>query len=367
MTESPIQSHVNHLNTHFCSLHTGKEDAFWRSYMGLETDSQASRDELDKRETLLKAWLQDPARIHEINDLQEMCSGDSNDDTSIALEGWLKTFKANSIESAEGRELARDHRTRGALARARSGITRLCGWIRWIQSLSSVRLDVDDQSEEPSGKVHGTDSIDRVVRGKRFRQPGEAGTGWVNARWGGLLIESPACREHDQAADLRGSTSWSDSPESSRKDSPVSIPRRAPWNIRFETGTSRDSVIPGFLSRTAFADGAEASRDLASHTTVRPWSSICLIEKASMKMDSCMVPRSAGSTERSVIRRESTSQPTRSPEWQEPAKGRWRPCFTKVGTRPISPMSICRLRASVRNSHPPRLHSLKSNPCSWIA
>lgn len=245
MTESPIQSHVNHLNTHFCSLHTGKEDAFWRSYMGLETDSQASRDELDKRETLLKAWLQDPARIHEINDLQEMCSGDSNDDTSIALEGWLKTFKANSIESAEGRELAAEIiELEGALAQARSGMN--LGYVDGsggFNPSSSVRLGVmlTTSPEEPlrKGAWNGLRSIESFVLENGFinlvksrNRLGRMLGGEDYYDWKVRRVEGMTKRQiFDRLDELERLTR-----ESSRKGlAGLDSSSLAPWNIRFET------------------------------------------------------------------------------------------------------------------------------------
>lgn len=125
MSKSGLKSHLNLLNRTFCTLHTAKEDAFWRSYMGLETDSQASRAHLDKCETELKAWLQDPKRIQEIHELlsPELQDGEMLDDDDVAMKGWLKTFRANSIESAEGRLLAGEIiELEGLLAQSRSGM-----------------------------------------------------------------------------------------------------------------------------------------------------------------------------------------------------------------------------------------------------
>lgn len=124
MSKLSANSHVEHLNKTFCALHTAKEDAFWSSYMGLEIDSQDSRAKLDRRDMTLKAWLQDPVRIDEINALPEQVESDAQPmNTSIALDGWLKTFKANSIESEQGRSLAAEIiELEGKLAQARAAM-----------------------------------------------------------------------------------------------------------------------------------------------------------------------------------------------------------------------------------------------------
>ena len=51
---------VDRLNQDYCRLHTAKEDAFWRSYMGLGDDSARDQEDFNRCELELQAWLQDP-------------------------------------------------------------------------------------------------------------------------------------------------------------------------------------------------------------------------------------------------------------------------------------------------------------------
>ncbi len=247
MSESSIQAHVKHLNAHFCDLHTEKEDAFWRSYMGLETDSQSSRVELDKRETLLKAWLQDPSRIEEINQLTTgESSGDAQgNDTSVALDGWLKTFKAHSIESAEGRALAAEIiELEGALAQTRSGMN--LGYLDdsgVFNPSSSVRLGVmlatsPDESLR-KGAWDGLRSIESFVLQNGFidlvkarNKLGRMLGGEDYYDWKVRRVEGMSKREiFDRLDELERLTRDSSKSGLDNLDEAA----LSPWNIRYET------------------------------------------------------------------------------------------------------------------------------------
>ena len=243
MLESPSLSLVKRLNSTFCTLHTEKEDAFWRSYMGLETDSQASRSELDRRETLLKAWLQDPARIKEITELP--AEEQSDEATSVAIDGWLKTFKANSIESEEGRSLAAEIiELEGNLAQARAGME--LGYVDGsgvFNPSSSVRLGVmlttsTDESLR-QGAWNGLKSIEEFVLENGF-------IGLVKARnrlgrmlggedyydWKVRRVEGMSKRQvFERLDELERLTRDS----STRGLSMLDGSALCPWNIRFET------------------------------------------------------------------------------------------------------------------------------------
>ncbi|MBG80077.1 MAG: peptidase M3 [Phycisphaerae bacterium] len=114
---------VDRLNAEYCQLHHAKEDAFWRSYMGLGENPEQSQKEFNEHELALQAWLQDPNRLSEVMDAQELAETQGTDDDSTALQGWLKTLSAHAIDSEEGRTLAAEIvEAEGRLAQARGGM-----------------------------------------------------------------------------------------------------------------------------------------------------------------------------------------------------------------------------------------------------
>ncbi len=243
MLEPAIQSHIKRLNATFCTLHTQKEDAFWRSYMGLETDSQEARAELDKRETLLKAWLQDPERITEIESLP--ADQDLDEASSQAIEGWLKTFKANSIESEEGRSLAAEIiELEGDLAQARAGMK--LGYLDGsgeFNSSSSVRLGVmlTTNTDETLRKAawDGLRSIEDFVLANGFidlvkarNRLGRMLGGEDYYDWKVSRVEGMSKREiFDRLDELERLTRES----SGRGLSILDGAALSPWNIRYQT------------------------------------------------------------------------------------------------------------------------------------
>ena len=144
-TSPDYQPLVDHLNRDYCRFHTAKEDAFWQSYMGLGQDAQAARQELDRRETELQAWLQDPARLQAVSKQLEIAGDTVREDASfVALSGWQRTFSAHVIDSSEARGLAGEIiEAEGRLAGARAdmplGFLDAAGT---FHQASSVRLGV---------------------------------------------------------------------------------------------------------------------------------------------------------------------------------------------------------------------------------
>ncbi|MHC4959407.1 MAG: M3 family metallopeptidase [Planctomycetota bacterium] len=107
------------LNHDYERIHTAKEDAFWTAYMGLAEDADAARADLDEKEKTLKAFLNDPKNLEAVRTQLETAEGDTRE----ALQGWERTFAANVIDSAAGRELAAQLvDAEGALARARGSM-----------------------------------------------------------------------------------------------------------------------------------------------------------------------------------------------------------------------------------------------------
>ncbi len=135
-TVSPTRAFVADLNHTFERLHTRKEDAFWTAYMGNADDPAAARAELDAREIELAGFLRDPARLAEVRieiaraemalDGRDAASMPSEEDMT-ALSGWLATFEAHVIDSAEARALADEITAmEGALAVERGKLQLTC-------------------------------------------------------------------------------------------------------------------------------------------------------------------------------------------------------------------------------------------------
>ena len=157
---------VDRLNQDYCRLHTAKEDAFWRSYMGLGDDSARDQEDFNRCELELQAWLQDPGRLSEAGAALQAAQDGG---VRLALEGWQKTLSANVIESAEARALAAEIiEAEGRLAQARGGMP--LGYRDEdgaFQEASSVRLGVivgtDPSEARRRGAWEGLGSIENFV------------------------------------------------------------------------------------------------------------------------------------------------------------------------------------------------------------
>lgn len=122
-------SYLDRLNHDYERVHTAKEDAFWTAYMGLSEDATAARGELVKREQELKGFLSDPERLRRTREELARVDRAQHDGSSadkptaadvVALRGWVRTFEAHTIESAEARALAEKLvEMEGALAKER--------------------------------------------------------------------------------------------------------------------------------------------------------------------------------------------------------------------------------------------------------
>ncbi len=108
------------LSLEYEALHVAKENAFWTAKMGLDADADAAGARFDDQEKTLATWLQSPDRLAEA---REALGTAADAEERIALEGWVRTLEAHSIESAEGRALAAEIiDMEGALGRKRDSM-----------------------------------------------------------------------------------------------------------------------------------------------------------------------------------------------------------------------------------------------------
>jgi hypothetical protein len=120
MTE--LHQALDALNAQYESIHTAKEDAFWRSMMGLGGDPERNRHEAERLHVELQRFLSDAERLKALRALEGGAAQASEEDR-VALKGWIRTLEAHTIESAEARALAEEILAdEGALASKRRGM-----------------------------------------------------------------------------------------------------------------------------------------------------------------------------------------------------------------------------------------------------
>jgi peptidase M3-like protein len=116
---------IDDLNRSYARLHTAKEDAFWTMKMGLADDAGAAQRDFDEKEIALQRFLQDPEQPARVRrELVAAAERGAGEDELVGLRGWLRTFEANVIESAEARALSEEivaaegrlNRSRGEMA-----------------------------------------------------------------------------------------------------------------------------------------------------------------------------------------------------------------------------------------------------------
>ncbi|HUH04495.1 MAG TPA: M3 family metallopeptidase [Kofleriaceae bacterium] len=103
------------LSLEYERLHIAKENAFWAAKMGLGNETG-----FDAAEKALATWLQDPARLEAA---RAAVSKATSAEERVALEGWVRTLEAHTMESPAARALAAEiidmegelERTRGAM------------------------------------------------------------------------------------------------------------------------------------------------------------------------------------------------------------------------------------------------------------
>ena len=116
---------LGELNRSYSELHTRWLDALWAAYMGLTPDADEANAEMGRRELEYFGFLQDPERLDAVSGLlaEAEIAGDVPTTELLALRGWLATFEANAMASAEARDLAAQILLKeGDLARARGSM-----------------------------------------------------------------------------------------------------------------------------------------------------------------------------------------------------------------------------------------------------
>ncbi len=110
---------LKQLNDEYLALHTDKEDAFWSAKMGL---SDGRGEEFEEKEIRLKEFICDARRLPAIRSERER--EDLTEEERVGLEGWLRFFRANAIESEEAKALQRKLvEMEGELERSRRDMT----------------------------------------------------------------------------------------------------------------------------------------------------------------------------------------------------------------------------------------------------
>ena len=113
---------LDELNRTYARLHTAKEDAFWAAKMGLEADAAAAQRAYDAGLIEVSRFLSDPTRLDRTRAELARAEGDPSTgaDERTALRGWVDTFSAHALDSAEARALSEEIvADEGRLQRAR--------------------------------------------------------------------------------------------------------------------------------------------------------------------------------------------------------------------------------------------------------
>ncbi len=104
---SAAEAVLEDLNRTFVSVHTAKEDAFWNAKMGLNTAPQQAQSAFAEREIQYQEFLQAPGRLASARAaLAKVPVGSQFQASRTALEGWVRTLNAHTIESQAARDLA---------------------------------------------------------------------------------------------------------------------------------------------------------------------------------------------------------------------------------------------------------------------
>lgn len=90
------------LTRDYLKVHVAKEDAFWAAKMGLST---AVPGDAEKREIALKDFISDASWLPKLRTELERSDLEPADRT--ALQGWIKFFEANAIESEDAKKVQR--------------------------------------------------------------------------------------------------------------------------------------------------------------------------------------------------------------------------------------------------------------------
>jgi hypothetical protein len=150
---SELREVLDDLAQRYVRLHRAKEDSFWITRMGLADDVKAAGHAAQQAEQAYNNFLQDPARLAELREL-ERGAGSAPEDARRVLRGWIAMFGARVVESPEGRALSDEIvEMEGELARQRRSMP--LGYVdprtRKHVPASSVKLSLMLSSEPDEG------------------------------------------------------------------------------------------------------------------------------------------------------------------------------------------------------------------------
>lgn len=176
MTLETTRALLDDLNHGYERVHTAKEDAFWRAYMGTGDDPDAARKELDEKEIAWQGFLRDPAKLARVEKELAEAKGAvaAGSEERVALEGWRATFAAHVIPSASARALADEIvEAEGRLARERAALQLTCddgsGTPRPASSVElGVKLASDPNEAVRRSAWEGLRSIEPHVLARGF-------------------------------------------------------------------------------------------------------------------------------------------------------------------------------------------------------
>jgi len=164
-----VQSDIlEQLKTRYVELHTRKEDLFWVTKMGLADDMPAARKAMADAEIAWNAFLQDPARLASLRELEAGWKG--SDDERRILRGWIDMLAAHVIEDPDARKLSAELvELEAELAEKRAGMK--LGYVdpktRELVPASSVRLALmmrtDPDEARRKAAFEGLKSIETFV------------------------------------------------------------------------------------------------------------------------------------------------------------------------------------------------------------
>ena len=165
---STMQTMLAEMKEQFLALHERKEDLFWVTKMGTADDAEAAGRQMAEAEIAVNRFLQDPARLRRLRDLE--ASGEGTDEQKRVLAGWIATLGANVVEDPKAQALSEDIVGLEAdLARARGQMK--LGFIDpatgQLEPASSVRLAMMMRTDAEEGRrraaYEGLRSIEAYV------------------------------------------------------------------------------------------------------------------------------------------------------------------------------------------------------------
>ncbi len=90
-------NYLENLNEKYLKLHREKEDLFWTTYMGTNSD----HDKFKQAEKDYKAFVSNPSQLQEIEKIESL----SREEDKESLEGWKRFFSCHSIDNEEARRI----------------------------------------------------------------------------------------------------------------------------------------------------------------------------------------------------------------------------------------------------------------------